>query len=830
VGKRVVYEWTQAKEKGGIMKRAMTVVFSTLGLLFLFCNAALAWYLWPTRMEEWDTGGRVPYEIRTLTDGSVWATHDDGATGGHGIVLTIDPETGTVTEYPAPGSARFQFMDRAPDDTLWLSDPIEDRILNFNPAADFDEPDEDGFTSHDLPVYVFGADPNPKGVSVDPTGRVWFTCVDDNSIGMYDPAVPGTGDPLWLRYPVPADDGYGNALGQLACIAFDDVNAGTVWFTINETGGQAGLGKLTTDAAGAGVFDIFVDPRFFDYPGTYTSPRRGHGIRVVDGTVWFMDVKTTPFGTLVKFQDDATSPLGTGYSLSDQLHDCHFLAVDPDGVVWLTAWGTSAIGAFHYYGYGGLQYFKTASESQPMGITIHPITREVWYTTTHSPGQTLGRIIPVRAAKWLPHITVGGEYGVYARWRAAPENATEAQYWIMAGDEHGEDVHSIPVNQQLDGTDWFLLAMTRFYTGTGAFNIVELWDSSDGRVVADAIGLDSDLDGTPDMIIDDGDSNFSLDSGGTCFSGISGVYGDDFCYFGDRQDFDDDGLYDAVDTDPFVTSNAFEYETDTGHFSGTIVDPGDQDITIAPAPFADGVRISADCTGGAEPARLDFGFACSTEGAAAVRFPLSPCQDVVMECGSAVLGVLVGPVRFEIGEGVFVTVPTRAKASVTEIAQGIFEVVNAGKLGTITIESRGEVIEATPGQMLVVEAGVTKVCSFLGDDPKPSLLDQDIFTFNGTQGEGVTVRLEADPSGSHTGERATLVLKDRMRRVWLVRIDRSALPNEIAVTLPASGTYDIIVGEQPKFALGRRFRGNYCLTLESSQDAWQTLATTRWVE
>jgi hypothetical protein len=98
------------------------------------------------------------------------------------------------------------------------------------------------------------------------------------------------------------------------------------------------------------------------------------------------------------------------------------------------------------------------------------------------------------------------------------------------------------------------------------------------------------------------------------------------------------------------------------------------------------------------------------------------------------------------------------------------------------------------------------------------------------KGERVTVRLEADPSGSHIGERAALLLKDRMRCVWLFRMDRSALPNEITVTLPASGTYDIIVGEQPKFALGKRFRGDYRPTLESSQDAWQTLATTGWVE
>lgn len=813
------------------MKRAMMLICFSFGLLVLFCNVALAWYFWPTRMEEWDTGTYVPYEVRILTDGSVWATHDTGDSGDEGVLLTLDPETGVVSEYPAPDPAHFRFMDRAPDDTLWVSDPLGDRLLHFNPAADFDEPGEDGFESYDLPVEYFDADPDPKGVSVDPDGRVWFACSGDHSIGMFDPAVPGTGDPQWLSYDLD-DDEYDIDidLGEPMGICFDDVNEGTVWFTMNGAGGNAGLGKLTVDAAGAGDFEIFVDPVYYDYPGPYTSPVRAHGIRVVDGTVWFIDAKTNPFGTLVQFEDDAISPLGTGFSLSDQLHDCHFPAVDPDGVVWLTAWGTSKIGTFHYHGYGGLSYFNTASGSQPMGITIHPITRDVWYTTTHGPGHTLGRIIPTRSARWLPDITVGGHYDVYARWRAAPENATEAQYWIMTGNEHNEEVHGIPVDQQLDGSDWVFLDNAGFYTGTGAFNIVELWDSLDGRVVADAIGLDRDMDGTPDIIIDDGDSGFVFNAGGTCFSGIAGVYGDDFCYFGDRQDFDDDGIYDAMDTDPFLASSGFDYETDTGDFSGTITDPGDQDITVAPAPFADGVRISADCTGGAEPARLDFGFACATEGAAVAHFPLSPCQDVVLECGSAVLGVLVGPVRFEIGEGVFVTVPSRAKAAVTEIAQGIFEIVNAGKLGTITIESRGEVLEAGPGEILVAEAGVTAICSSLGDNPRPFIPDQDIFRFNGTQGEHVTVRLEADPSGSHTGQRATLLLRDRIRCTWLFRMDRSALPNEITVTLPASGRYDIMVKEQPRFLRGKRFRGDYCLRLESSEDAWQTLEATGWVE
>jgi hypothetical protein len=74
------------------------------------------------------------------------------------------------------------------------------------------------------------------------------------------------------------------------------------------------------------------------------------------------------------------------------------------------------------------------------------------------------------------------------------------------------------------------------------------------------------------------------------------------------------------------------------------------------------------------------------------------------------------------------------------------------------------------------------------------------------------------------------MLKDEISGVRFVRMDRSALPNEINATLPATGEYRIIVAEQTKWAPGLRFRGDYCLTLGSSVGASQTLEPTGWVE
>jgi hypothetical protein len=122
------------------------------------------------------------------------------------------------------------------------------------------------------------------------------------------------------------------------------------------------------------------------------------------------------------------------------------------------------------------------------------------------------------------------------------------------------------------------------------------------------------------------------------------------------------------------------------------------------------------------------------------------------------------------------------------------------------------------------------LCSWLGNDPRPSLLDQDIFTFTGTAGEHVTIQVDKAPGGVHTGERITLLMTDKIKRVFLFRADSSVLPNEITATLPKTGEYLIMLTEQPRLLSPKRFRGDYCVTLEASGDAAGTLDATAWVE
>lgn len=129
-----------------------------------------------------------------------------------------------------------------------------------------------------------------------------------------------------------------------------------------------------------------------------------------------------------------------------------------------------------------------------------------------------------------------------------------------------------------------------------------------------------------------------------------------------------------------------------------------------------------------------------------------------------------------------------------------------------------------------VVPGSTRICSALGDDRPPSQLDQDVFRFSGAKGESVKLKLAETMGAQNRGKQAILLLIDDIRGVTFARFDAGDLPNEISAKLPAAGRYLVVVAEEPKFARGVRFTGNYCVTLESSVDAWRSFEATGSVE
>lgn len=114
---------------------------------------------------------------------------------------------------------------------------------------------------------------------------------------------------------------------------------------------------------------------------------------------------------------------------------------------------------------------------------------------------------------------------------------------------------------------------------------------------------------------------------------------------------------------------------------------------------------------------------------------------------------------------------------------------------------------------IVTETKRTEICSTLGNH---GLLDIDFFVFEGVKGEKVTVTLASNPAGTFTPGKAALTLFGSR----LLKADVSALPNTITATLPRTGTFYVAVWRP--LPETEKFSGAYCVSLESSQNAWLT--------
>jgi K319-like protein len=155
----------------------------------------------------------------------------------------------------------------------------------------------------------------------------------------------------------------------------------------------------------------------------------------------------------------------------------------------------------------------------------------------------------------------------------------------------------------------------------------------------------------------------------------------------------------------------------------------------------------------------------------------------------------------------------------------------AGTYTFALVVSDGQDSSAPSRVTITVEEAPPAVrqCSVLGIAGPASLLDQDVFRFDGVKGERVVITLARNGAGTSEGDHATLRLVDATRGVTLIGTD-DALPSRIAVTLPRTGRYHVVVAEQVRALARARFRGAYCLSLDSSAGAQSTLAAHAGVE
>jgi hypothetical protein len=105
----------------------------------------------------------------------------------------------------------------------------------------------------------------------------------------------------------------------------------------------------------------------------------------------------------------------------------------------------------------------------------------------------------------------------------------------------------------------------------------------------------------------------------------------------------------------------------------------------------------------------------------------------------------------------------------------------------------------------------------LGFEVLSSSTDEDNYEFDGQAGDDVTIRVEVDPDVGRAGERATLSIGKDSSEALTGGMMTDALPLEIQMTLPETGTYWVRLsnlGVDPE----SRFVGGYVLSVSSAAD------------
>lgn len=117
----------------------------------------------------------------------------------------------------------------------------------------------------------------------------------------------------------------------------------------------------------------------------------------------------------------------------------------------------------------------------------------------------------------------------------------------------------------------------------------------------------------------------------------------------------------------------------------------------------------------------------------------------------------------------------------------------------------------------------------LGDHNSRPKRDRDTFTFNfgPNPGDGiVTVTLEVDPEAGHSGEEATLILRDGDSTI---EAKTDVLPIEITTNLRPDGEYQLVV-QQHNIPEDVRFRGRYYLSVTSDSGDAEKIRPSEDVE
>jgi virginiamycin B lyase len=198
-----------------------------------------------TRLTDLGDGSR-PHGVITAADGAAWVTD-----GGRNSIIRVDPASDEISEYPLPDTAADANLNTAvfgTDGVLWFT----------GQSGWYGKVDTDGTVT----VYPAPEGRGPYGITVTPSGDVYYASLAGSYVGRIDPR---TGEVSVLEPPVP-DQGSRRVWSD---------SAGRVWVSGWESG------------------DVFVyDPstgewRSWQLPGEHPQP---YAVYVDEtDTVWLSD-------------------------------------------------------------------------------------------------------------------------------------------------------------------------------------------------------------------------------------------------------------------------------------------------------------------------------------------------------------------------------------------------------------------------------------------------------------------------------------------------------------------------------------------------------------
>jgi len=256
-------------------------------------------------------------------------------------VLQVYAESDSVTihEWDIPT------LDSAPHDIvvgtngmIWFTEINTNKIGMFNP-------DTKEFKEYDIPT----PSSRPHGLVTDESGNVWFTEVGAGKIGKLDIQTETI-----TEYLTPTLNS-----GPHTPI-FSDQN--TLWFT-EQSASQ--IGKLDINTGNIEEFKTLI-PSANPY-GIITDD---------DGNAWFAELRGHHVGRVDAVTDEVTE-----YSLPTENSGPRRITIDSNGILWITQYNAGKIASFDPNTNEITEYDTSSDSSGPYAIWVDPYDN-VWFSMT----------------------------------------------------------------------------------------------------------------------------------------------------------------------------------------------------------------------------------------------------------------------------------------------------------------------------------------------------------------------------------------------------------------------------------------------------------------